>query len=303
VSPSRAIRAHRIGNTSIAVLESLYQHRLLTTRQVHDLNTPETGRRFAQRTLGSLEKVELLRRVHLPGGLSVWFLSEHGIATVEEIPNRVETRRKAISPEHAAGPLQAHTLAVNDVGVAFVRLARGRGDEFGPFGWRHEIAHPLGPPGKGREWLIADAVLTYQLIERGASRLHYRFLELDRANRPADDLAAKLGRYGRLYRRPVNSGGRPSDRHWRARYPVFPNLLVVLAGRPRPALERRRKTLLALCRADADLTRSPELQVFVCLLPDLNESGPGASVFRTPAEPDRPVDWLGRDGTGQGERP
>ena len=303
MSGQRGERTRRLGDTATAILESLYQHRLLSTHQIHDLHTPATKPRATQEALAGLREAELLNRVRRPGGLAVWFLGERGIETVEEIPNRVETRRKPISATHASGPLQAHTLAVNDVGIAFVRLARERGDEFGPFGWRHEIAHPLGPRGKGREWLIADAVLTYLLIAPGASRLHYRLLELDRANRPADDLAAKLGRYGRLYRRPVNSGGRPSDRHWRERYPVFPNLLVVLAGGPRPALERRRKTLLALCRANADLARSPELQVFVCLLPDLNESGPGATVFRTPAEPDGAVDWLGRDGTGQGERP
>ncbi|HSR93462.1 MAG TPA: hypothetical protein VLK56_01235, partial [Solirubrobacterales bacterium] len=75
------------------------------------------------------------------------------------------------------------------------------------------------------------------------------------------------------------------------------------AGRPRPNLERRRRTLLALCRADADLTQSPELQVFVCLLAELEQDGPAATIFRTPAEPDRPVNWLGRDRPGQGERP
>lgn len=303
MSPGRAIRAHRLGSTPIAILESVYQHRLLSTRQVHDLHTPETGRRFAQRTLGGLEKAELLSRVHLPGGLSVWFLSEHGVETVEEIPNRVETRRKAISPEHAAGPLQAHTLAVNDVGIAFVRLARARGDEFGPFGWRHEIAHPLGSPGRSQKRLIADAVLSYQLIEARASRLHYRFIELDRGNRPADDLARKIGRYGRLYRRPATSGPRAAATHWRRRYPVFPNLLVVLSGRSRSLLEQRRRTVLALCRADPDLAKSPEFHVYICLLPELTESGPATPIFRTVAEPDRPVDWLGQDRAEQRGRP
>lgn len=287
--------------SSVAILESLYQHRLLSTRQVHDLHTPEATARFAQETLAELRATGLADRVVRPGGLGVWFLSPSGIETVEEIPNRVETRRASISPERAAGPLQAHTLAVNDVGVGFVRLARERGDEFGPFGWRHEIAHPLTPPGKRQERLIADAILTYQATEEGATRFHYRFIEVDRANRPVDDLAAQIGRYGRLYRRPA--GGRHAALHWTRRYRVFPNVIVVLAGRRRANLERRRRTLLALCRADADLARSPELQVFVCLLPELGQDGPAATIFRTVAEPDRPVDWLGRPRTGRGERP
>jgi len=174
-----------------------------------------------------------------------------------------------------------------------VRVADRRRQRIGRVGCRNA--------GKRQERLIADAILTYQATEEGATRFHYRFIEVDRANRPVDDLAAQIGRYGRLYRRP--STGRHAALHWTRRYRVFPNVLVLLAGRPRPNLERRRRTLLALCRADADLTQSPELQVLVCLLPDLNESGPGTSIFRTPAEPDRPVDWLGRDGAGQGERP
>jgi Replication-relaxation len=286
---------------SVAILESLYQHRLLSTRQVHDLHTPKATARFAQETLVELRAAGLADRVVRPGGLGVWFLSPGGIEMVEEIPNRVETRRTSISPERAAGPLQAHTLAVNDVGIGFVRLARERGDEFGPFGWRHEIAHPLTPPGKRQERLIADAILTYQANEKGATRFHYRFIEVDRANRPVDDLAAQIGCYGRLYRRP--SDGRHAALHWTRRYRVFPNVLVVLAGRPRPNLERRRKTLLALCHADADLAQSPELQVFVCLLPDLEQDRPAAAIFRTVAEPDRPVDWLGRDPAEQEERP
>lgn len=287
--------------SSVAILESLYQHRLLSTRQVHDLHTPKATARFAQETLVDLRAASLVDRVVRPGGLGVWFLTPGGIEMVEEIPNRVETRRTLISPERAAGPLQAHTLAVNDVGVGFVRLARERGEEFGPFGWRHEIAHPLTPPGKRQERLIADAILSYQADEKGATRFHYRFIEVDRANRPVDDLAAQIGRYGRLYRRPSN--GRHAALHWTRRYRVFPNVLVLLAGRPDPNLERRRATLLALCRADPDLARSPELQVFVCLLPELKRHGPAATIFRTVTEPDRPADWLGRRPTGQGERP
>lgn len=49
---------------------------------------------------------------------------------------------RLIGADGAAGPLQAHTLAVNDAAICFIEAARGRGDEFGPFAWRHEIYHP-----------------------------------------------------------------------------------------------------------------------------------------------------------------
>jgi hypothetical protein len=43
--------------------------------------------------------------------------------------------------------------------------------------------------------LIADAVLTYQHTDSdGPTSFHYRFVELDRSNRAADDLAARLAR-------------------------------------------------------------------------------------------------------------
>jgi hypothetical protein len=59
-------------------------------------------------------------------------------------PGRVETRRKLLSPMDARGPLRAHTLAVNDVGIAFLKAARPRAeDECGPLAWRHEVAHPI----------------------------------------------------------------------------------------------------------------------------------------------------------------
>ncbi len=79
-----------------------------------------------------------------------------------------------------------------------MRAARARGDECGPLAWRHEIAHPIGPaPGRRTpEQLIADALLTYQRNQPdGTTSFHYRFIELDRATMPVDDLAAKLARY------------------------------------------------------------------------------------------------------------
>ena len=285
----------RLGTTSVAILESLHQHRLLSTDQLHALHTPESSQRFIQQILARLREAGLASSVRLPGGLGVWHLSDRGLEAVEAIPDRAETRHKPIPPEHAAGPLQAHTLAVNEVGIAFVAAARERGDECGPTAWRHEIAHPLGPPpGRRRsEQLIADAVLTYQLTAARKTSLHYRFIELDRANRSSADLAAKLGRYARLYRHTVTTGRRKPVLFWTQLYPVFPTVLLVLAGRPRPVLQRRRKAVLALSGENPDLLDTPEVEISVCLLGDLIAEGPFAAIFHTATEPEKAVNWLG----------
>jgi hypothetical protein len=293
----------RFGATAVAVLESLYQHRLLTTRQARQLHAPHARREGTQRTLASLRRAGLAASVRLPGRLMVWYLTEAGVRAAEAIPNRVETRRKLIPRDHAAGPLQQHTLAVNDVGIAFVNTARIHGDECEPLAWRHEIAHALGPaPGRrGIEQLIADAVLTYQLNEPDETSFHYRFIELDRANRATNDLSRRLARYARLYRHTTRPDGKQSQPVplWTLLYPIFPEVLVVLAGKPRHRLERRRQTVLDLCRQDDLLLATPQVRLSICLLDDLTEHGPFAPIFHRPAD-DHPTDWLGRlPDTGQ----
>jgi DNA-binding transcriptional ArsR family regulator len=288
----------RLGQTHVEVLESLNQHRLLSTVQVHTLHAPLASRRYVQRLLGRLRDAGLVAVARGRRGLRVWHLTEQGVDAVETIPSRAETRRKVILPAQAAGPLQQHTLGVNDVGIAFVEAARQRGDECDPFAWRHEIAHSLGPPPGHRkpEQLIADAVLVYELAERDDLRsMVYRFIEYDRATRSAADLAARLRRYSRLYRRmiPANDPGDLPTALWARLYPVFPTVLVVFAGRRRDRLEQRRDTVLALCAQDRDLQESPELEVSICLLEDLVAVGPFAAIFRTRASQGTPVDWLG----------
>ena len=290
----------RVGPTAVAILESLNQHRLLLTRQVHALHTPHTSRRWTERRLGRLRSAELATGTLLPGRRLLWHLTERGAEAVGSIPSRAETRCKVIAPEQAAGALQEHTIAVNDVGIAFVRAAREREDECGPFSWFHEIAHPLGPPPGRRtsEQLIADAVLTYQLAEPdGRISIAYRFIELDRATRSNADLAHRIVRYVRLHRRTVPAEGAAggSVALWSLLYPVFPTVLVVLAGRPKHQLEDRRRTVLALCRQDPYLVATPEVEVSICLLDDLAERGPFAPIFRTVADPRKAVDWLGEE--------
>lgn len=149
------------------------------------------------------------------------------------------------------------------------------------------------------EQLISDAVLTYQLAERGGStKIAYRFVELDRANRSTADLARRLGRYARFYRRmiPAEDGTGELVPLWSRLYPVFPIVLVVLAGQRCDRLEERRRILLALCRQDPDLSATPEAEVSICLLDELTERGPFAAVCRTLAAPGKPVNWLGEKG-------
>jgi hypothetical protein len=296
-----AFQSTEPGRIAAAILESLGQHRLLLTSQVRELHAPDASRQWAHRKLARVRAAGLVAGTTASGGRLLWHLTERGADALDAIPSRAETRRKVIAPEQAAGPLQEHTIAVNDVGIAFVRAAREREDECGPFDWLHEIAHPLGPPPGRRtpEQLIADAVLTYQLTEpNGSTSIVYRFVELDRANRSAANLARRLGRYARLYRRtvPVEGSASGSVALWSRLYPVFPPVLVVLAGRRRDRLEDRCRTVLALCRQDPDLAETPEVEVSVCLLDDLAERGPFAPICRALAAPGKPVNWLGEKG-------
>jgi hypothetical protein len=271
------------------VLESLYQHRLLTVEQIHALHTPHATIRWTQRLLASLAARDLAQFTRLRATHRAWYLTDSGADLVEQLATRAETRRRVLTPEQAAGQLQSHTLTVNDVGIAFVQAARERGDDFGPLSWRHEIAHPLSSRAQ-RQAVMADAVLTYLAREdEGGLTAEYRFLELDRATLPVERLAAKLSRYARLYHR-TSPGGQPA---WSEHYPTFPAVLVVLAGDDHEAIKRRMQTLLALAATEPGLERTPELAVSVCTLDALRARGPFAPIFVQTDRPAELVDWRG----------
>ena len=61
-----------------------------------------------------------------PRRQGLWFLTESGADTIQAAGTLAETRRRLTTPAQAAGPLRAHTLAVNDTGIAFVKAARER---------------------------------------------------------------------------------------------------------------------------------------------------------------------------------
>lgn len=299
--------AVRFDRVQVEMLECVYQHRLLSTAQLHALYRPGLALRRTQRALAAMERVGWLSSVRQPGGMKLWFVTEHGADAVESIPNRAELRRKVIPPEQAAGPLQQHTLAVNEVGVAFVRAARERGEECGPLAWRNEIAHPIGAaPGRRKsEMLIADATLSYQrrMPDRSV-RFEWAFLELDRATMSVETLAAKLGRYLRLYDYP----GPPDPRRvgltplWEAHYPCFPHVLVVLANGSRKRLAERRWLVQALWEQDHQ-GGGRHINLHVCLFEELIERGPFAPIFKSNHEPKQLVDWTGRAPDQPGDAP
>lgn len=199
--PDTALRP--LPGIAAEILESLHQHRLLTARQTHALHTPTTSLRWTQRVLALLAEHGLADRAVGPHGQALWFITRHGSDTLHAAGTHTEPRRHLTSAAQATGPLRAHTLAVNDTGIAFLNVAREREhDDCGPHSWRHEIAHTTSPR-RGRrpaQMLIADALLSYLQATPGESlTLHQRFIELDRGTLPVDRLAAKLTLYAQLH--------------------------------------------------------------------------------------------------------
>jgi hypothetical protein len=289
------------------VMESLYQHRLLSTEQLRVLHTPDATPGWMRRVLRSLAARGLLDRVRGPATRSLWYLTELGADTIGTAGTPAEPRRRLTTSAQAGGPLRTHTLAVNDVGIAFVCAARERGDECGPDSWRHEIAHPISR-SRGRraaELVVADALLTYlQIGEGGGLTLHQRFVELDRGTaRPAEQLASKITRYARLRHyagAPGVSTGSLARPLWRSYYRSFPQLLIVFADQSRERIQSRIQRTLALHESDPTLGGTADackrgaatVPVSFVALDDLITHGPFAPVFLFAGHPGEPVDWL-----------
>ena len=272
------------------MLESLRAHRQLTAGQLRELHAPHASLRWTHRALARLASHGLVDFARAGrGGRRVYHLTADGINAVSTPDQTSRPGPRAGTP--VAGPLTAHTVGVNDAAIAFVKAARGRGHECGPLAWRHEVAHPTSSPAPGRHraLVIADALLTYlEHRDQGELAFHYRFLELDRATQPTNVFAAKLARYTDLHTYTAKGARGPA---WQEHYPVFPEVLCVLTGAPRPALERRAQTVLALYAAHRGV--DPQVVVSICLLEELTWRGPWAPVFHRPQDPERRVDWLG----------
>jgi hypothetical protein len=146
---------------------------------------------------------------------------------------------------------------------------------------------PRDPPGRAEP---TRASRRFGASPAGCESRH----ELDRATVPTDTLAGKLARYADLYRHAPASRGQPTGKPpWKARYPIFPDIICVLAGQSRAILARRAQTVLALCQEDPRLQITPEVRVSLALLEDLQGDGRFAAIWRQPTNPARALDWLG----------
>lgn len=284
---------------TIEILASIAQHRVLSTPQVGAIHFPGRSQRWTRMVLSRLADAGLAAFVSSLGAPGaprrLWYATERGTRAALEA-GLLEKMPRLIDAESASGPLQAHTLAVNDAAICFLGSARERGEDFGPLAWRHEVPHRLGH-GRSAGTLFADAVLTYLRLTDSEVVVEQRFLELDRATLSVDRLAAELGRYGRFMR----AAGKQGDPLWRSQYPSFPPVICVIAdsnrrrrsaGSTRAALLRRRDAAVAILRDDLDFIRSPALSVRLCLAEDLAERGPFAPIFIDARDPEGSVDWL-----------
>ncbi|EPH45356.1 replication-relaxation family protein [Streptomyces aurantiacus] len=283
-----------LGQLAQQAAHVLYQHRLVSTRQLHQLIAPHHARtEYMRRQLHTLRKAGLAETVgRRQSGQTelLWWLTEKG-ATAVESAGLLPQRSYRMSPEAALGPLQEHTLATVDTGLAFVDWARRLDHECGPLDWSPETAHYYrddARPGEDLR-LIPDAVLNYVHTDPRARQrtLLTFFIEVDRTQMTIARLAQKLHAYAAYHaytpQQPTGRGARAGRRTtsmpaWRYRYPAFPRLLIVLTGASDARLARRIADLRSLAASDPALTTTA-LRAGVTTLGQLQRHGPFAPVF------------------------
>lgn len=283
-----------LGQIAQQATQVLYQHRLVSTRQLHQLITPHHSRtEYLRRQLHTLRKAGLAETVgrRLSGQTELlWWLTEKGAGAVESV-GLLPQRPYRMSPEAALGPLQEHTLATVDTGLTFVDWARRLGHECGPLDWSPETAHYYRDDARPGEELslVPDAVLNYVHTDSKAKQrtLLTFFIEVDRTQMTIARLAQKLHAYAAYYdytpQQPSGRGTKTGRRTtttpaWRYRYPAFPRLLMVLTGASDSRLARRIADLRSLAASDPALTNTG-LRAGVTTLNQLQHRGPFEPIF------------------------
>ena len=278
-------------------LHALVVHRMLASDQLHRMMSPGSTIDATYYRLGQLRRAGLADGFPVRSGQraqhKVWHATAAGVERALSDPDL--TRRYVVTRPKTSRNLVAHTLAVNEAGLAFISHARRNpGHECDYLSWEHEVAHSLGAERRGNPNLITDAVLSYTVADPAgrAATLARRFVELDRGTEPPHVLFEKLRRYA-LYHdhRPTGSDREP---WWKQRYPTFPALCLIIGANPAKTsaqLTRRLHTMCALAAADPLIT-TQRITVMACRFEDLTTRGPGAAIWWMPGRSD-PVTWTG----------
>ncbi|THA53176.1 replication-relaxation family protein [Streptomyces sp. A1136] len=295
-----------LGQVAQQAAQVLYQHRLVSTMQLHRLITPHhTRSEFLRRQLHTLRQAgfaEAVGRRSAGQTQLLWWLTEKGAQSVEAV-GLLQPRAYRMSQEAALGPLQEHTLAVVETGAAFVEHASSLGHECGPLDWSPEIAHYYRDEARPGEelCLVPDAVLNYVHTQGKQRTLLTFFVEVDRTQMTIARLAQKLHAYAAYHEyapQPQTAKGTRGPRRqaampaWRYRYPAFPRLLLVLTGASEDRLARRIADLRSLAISDPALA-STALRAGITTLDQLRTRGPFQPVFTPVLGSAEPVDaWL-----------
>jgi Replication-relaxation len=296
------------GDVAEQLLVAIAEHRLLTVEQLRVLcgwrdDDGYASRQYVSRQLHALQDLGYVGWVRRRGGQGgVWFVTQLGADAAALADGPADRRIVVLRESQVRARTQAHTLAVNEVGVAFTRWARAGGDACA---WSNEVSHKVmegAGPSKGQ--LNADAYLRYESqLDQDQWAFRGFFVELDRGHMTAGQLGEKLRRYAQFTTFTLRGTARPA---WQAFYGRFPTVLYVFAsakqrrrgesaetfaGRTRPQLLRRVASLAAYCDADP-LVRTAlndaaptgaVLRVRLCLLEDLERLGPHERIALDPA--------------------
>jgi len=306
-----------LSDTAARLLGALADHRLLTVEQLRVLCgwRPDVGRYVSRQwisdQLNGLKELGYVRpgRQRVGRG-KVWSVTKQG-ATAAELDDGAADRRIVVlrsSQIHAR--TQAHTLAVNQVGVTFAHWAHEHpGDACG---WTNEVAHKvLEGAALSKGLLRPDAYLRVDCqLQPGQWAFLSAFVELDRDSKTVQQLGEQLRRYVLFKRYSPRGAQAPA---WQTFYGQFPTVLVVFDSRQRQRpgepteafvahtrshLEERLDALSAFCDADPMLHQAlgidapevpaePELRVRCCLLADIERHGPYEPIFIDPATGER----------------
>ncbi|MGW7385306.1 replication-relaxation family protein [Streptomyces sp. NPDC054794] len=277
------------------LLTALAQHRMATTAQLHAMLRPEVTRQTISTPLNRLRDKDLVDSVVLPRSqrTRAWYLTADGARIARDHPALRGRPPYPITSATAASLKTPHTLTVVRTHLAFATDARERGDEHGPLDWTPEISHPIGENAR----LTADAVLHYTLTST-EQRIKLRaFIEVDRTTMSSERLATKLIDYARLWAYEPQPAGHHARKRagssplWLRWYPLFPRILFVLTGAPRPTLDHRISDLKAMTAQHPHVNAlARHVPLAAAHLHDLEHHRPTEAVW-TPLTGGEPRSW------------